>query len=122
MGQAVQAARIVRVEVVGYPKLMREARWILVERIDYDDALALQERLAWERCRDRRPDTLILCEHPPTITVGRRGSDSDVLWSENRLAHAGIAVRKVPRGGGATYHGPGQLVGYPIVRLDAGGR
>jgi lipoate-protein ligase B len=90
--------------------------------VEYSTALALQERLAAERSRDARPDTLLLLQHPPTITLGRRASDSDILWDAARLKDAGIGVARVGRGGRATYHAPGQLVGYPIVRLSKLGR
>ena len=83
----------------------------------YAVALSIQEGLAAERARDERPDTLLLLEHPPTVTLGRRAGEEDLRWSVQELGRRGIAVERVARGGGATYHGPGQLVGYPIVRV-----
>ncbi len=91
-------------------------------RVPYPTALSIQERIAAERARELRPDTLLLLEHPPTITLGRRAGAEDVLWDAERLARAGIAVERVGRGGRATYHGPGQLIGYPISRLSSHGR
>jgi lipoyl(octanoyl) transferase len=80
--------------------------------IPYEEALALMRRLAAERARDGRPDTLILCEHPHVFTVGRRAEAA-----RNVLAPGGVPVVEVERGGDVTYHGPGQLVGYPILKL-----
>lgn len=85
--------------------------------IGYAEAVALQERLVEERLRDAAPDTLLLLEHPPVITLGRRGSLDDVYLPEEALARQGIALHRSTRGGLATYHGPGQVVGYPILRL-----
>jgi lipoate-protein ligase B len=96
--------------------------WHALGLVSYAAGLEVQERIAGERERDLRPDTLLLLEHPPTITLGRRASRNDVLWNPEALARAGIAVERVRRGGQATYHGPGQLVGYPIVRLSSAGR
>ena len=87
----------------------------------YAEAMALQDELVEQRLRDEVPDTLLLLEHFPVITLGRRGSTSDVYLSESELAQRGISVEKTTRGGLVTYHGPGQLVGYPIVRLRARG-
>ena len=83
--------------------------------------MALQDALVERRLRDEVPDTLLLLEHAPVITLGRRGSLDDVYLSEPDLARKGINVARTTRGGLVTYHGPGQLVGYPIVRLRARG-
>ena len=96
--------------------------WRALGPVPYRAALEIQERVAAERLTDARPDTLLLLEHPPTITLGRRAAPAEVLWEPRRLAAAGIAVEYTGRGGRATYHGRGQLVGYPIVRLSRGGR
>lgn len=89
--------------------------------IDYLDAMRLQDSLVEARLRDEIPDTLLLLEHSPVITLGRRGSMSDVYLSSEELSRRGIQVAQTTRGGLVTYHGPGQLVGYPIVRLRARG-
>ena len=70
----------------------------------------------------RRAETLLLLEHDPVITLGRSADPTHVLLAEDALAREGITVRKATRGGDVTYHGPGQLVGYPIVRLRSGVR
>jgi lipoate-protein ligase B len=101
---------------------MRSSIWHALGLISYRRGLAIQNRVADERARDLRPDTLLLLEHPPTITLGHRATDADVLWDAERLGRSGIAVERVRRGGGATLHLPGQLIGYPIVRLAHGGR
>ena len=85
--------------------------------VAYKDAMALQDELVCERLAGRVPDTLLFVEHPPVITLGRRGSLSDVYLAESELRARGIAVERATRGGLVTYHGPGQLVGYPIVNL-----
>lgn len=87
--------------------------------VPYAQARALQAELAEARAADRIPDTLLLLEHPPTYTIGRRGTAGALVWDEaTRQAH-GIEVYDSDRGGEVTYHGPGQLVGYPILRLGA---
>jgi len=89
-------------------------------RLHYDDAFSLQERLV-ERVK-AAPDAqacLLLVEHPPVLTIGRSGDESDFIADRPRLASEGMEVRKVNRGGRTTYHGPGQLVGYPIIALRA---
>jgi lipoyl(octanoyl) transferase len=85
--------------------------------IAYGEALELQRQLVEERRADRVPDTLLLLEHPPVITLGvrARGERRHVLASPDSLDAAGVAVYETGRGGDVTYHGPGQLVGYPIL-------
>lgn len=94
--------------------------------VPYREAWELQKRLAAERDADSIPDTLLLLEHPHTYTFGRSGRDENMVWAPAQLAERGITVEWVDRGGDVTYHGPGQLVGYPIMRLgvptDADGR
>jgi lipoate-protein ligase B len=90
--------------------------------IDYAAAYTLQKRLHRNRMNGEIPDTLLLLEHPPTLTIGRSGSMENVLVSENRLEQEGIGLVSIERGGDVTYHGPGQLVGYPIVDLYSRGR
>lgn len=84
-------------------------------RREYSDALAEMRELRGSRRRGEIPDTLLLVEHPNVITVGVQGADGDTLPDD-------LPVVQVERGGKSTYHGPGQLVGYPIVDLDARGR
>lgn len=96
------------------------AVWLLdLGRVEYGVAYRLQRRLLEERDADRIPDLLLLVEHPPVITLGRRGSRNDIFVSEDQLAARGIGVYETNRGGLVTYHGPGQVVGYPIARLRA---
>jgi lipoate-protein ligase B len=91
-------------------------------RVAYDEALALQERLRDARLAGEIPDTLLLLEHPDVITLGTGASGAFVRLSEPELERQGYAVRRTNRGGEVTWHGPGQLVGYPIVDLGARGR
>ena len=92
--------------------------------IGYEAALDLQEQLVEERKQGRIPDQLLLLEHPPVITLGARNRNgrSNVLETVESLANQGVAVFETGRGGDVTYHGPGQLVGYPILELPAGRR
>lgn len=85
--------------------------------VDYDEALELQYRLVVERLAETIPDTLLLVEHPPVITLGRSAQESDILASRQLLDENGVKVRRISRGGEATYHGPGQIVGYTIINL-----
>ena len=89
--------------------------------IDYAEAWRLQDRLAGEIAAGKRPPTLLLLEHPHTYTFGRSGRAENLLWDEAELARRGVAVHWVDRGGDVTYHGPGQLVGYPLLPLAPGG-
>jgi lipoyl(octanoyl) transferase len=88
--------------------------------VDYLEASDLQRRLVAERAAGAVADTLLLLEHPPTYTLGATGDEAHLLVPRKKLAEQGIAVHCVDRGGDITYHGPGQLVGYPVV--DIGGR
>ena len=85
--------------------------------VPYPEAWALQNRLADARRAGLAPDTLILLEHPHTYTIGRGGTRDHVFLTESELAARGITCLDVDRGGDVTYHGPGQLVGYPIFDL-----
>lgn len=86
-------------------------------RVPYEEALELQERLQCARTRGCVPDTLLLLEHPPVITLGRGAKEANVLYSRERLETLGFGVHETGRGGDVTYHGPGQIVGYPIIDL-----
>jgi lipoyl(octanoyl) transferase len=85
--------------------------------VPYPEAWALQRRLADARRDGLIPDTLLLLEHPHTYTIGRSGTRDHVFLSEAELRARGITCLEVDRGGDVTYHGPGQLVGYPILDL-----
>jgi lipoate-protein ligase B len=88
----------------------------------YLAAWNLQRRLAEARAEGRAPDILLLLEHPPTITLGRGARREHLLASSAELDRRGVAVYEIDRGGDVTYHGPGQLIGYPILDLAAHGR
>ena len=87
--------------------------------VPYREALALQRTLVEERRSNRVPDTLLLLQHPPVITLGVRGDGgrSHIVASLDRLTELGVEVSETGRGGDVTYHGPGQIVGYPVVDL-----
>jgi lipoyl(octanoyl) transferase len=90
--------------------------------IEYEEAWKLQDQYAAEIAESSRPPTLLLLEHPHVYTFGRKGQAGNLLWGEEQLKKKGIAVHWVDRGGDVTYHGPGQLVGYPLLplgRLDS---
>jgi len=86
----------------------------------YLPAWQLQDQLALEIAAGKRPPTLLLLEHPHTYTIGRRGQAGNLLWDQARLEARSIKVYDVDRGGDITYHGPGQLVGYPLLPLAPG--
>jgi len=86
--------------------------------VPYRDALALQHAVRDARLRGDVPDVLLLLEHPPVYTRGRRTGPGELPMGEAWYAQRGIEIVDVDRGGKVTYHGPGQLVGYPIVRID----
>lgn len=86
-------------------------------RMAYSAALDLQLRLVEAREQEQIDDTLILVEHPPVITMGRSAEDGHILADPDQLAAAGVEIHRITRGGEATYHGPGQVVGYAIVNL-----
>jgi lipoyl(octanoyl) transferase len=89
--------------------------------VPYQQAWDLQDQLASKIATGEVPPTLLLLEHPHTFTFGRRGHVSNLLWSESELKRRGIDVYWVDRGGDLTYHGPGQLVGYPLIQLNMNG-
>lgn len=88
---------------------------------DYVQAYILQKKLVHRRIAGEIPDTLLLLSHPPVYTIGRQGGREHILASEEILERAGIKVYETDRGGAVTYHGPGQLVGYPILHLKQHG-
>jgi lipoyl(octanoyl) transferase len=85
--------------------------------IEYEVAWKLQDQYAAEIANGSRPPTLLLLEHPHVYTFGRKGQAGNLLWNEEQLKQKGISVHWVDRGGDVTYHGPGQLVGYPLIPL-----
>lgn len=89
--------------------------------VPYQQAWDLQVQLAGQIAAGEIPPTLLLLEHPHTFTFGRRGQAANLLWSESELKQRGIEVYWVDRGGDVTYHGPGQLVGYPLIPLNING-
>jgi lipoyl(octanoyl) transferase len=86
-------------------------------RIGYQEAVRLQQRLVAARQTDALPDLLLLCEHPHVITQGRNGKSEHLLASASMLRQMGVEFHATNRGGDITYHGPGQVVGYPILQL-----
>jgi lipoyl(octanoyl) transferase len=88
-------------------------------RLDYGAALALQQQVCAARQQERIGDVLLLVEHPPVLTLGRNAHSEHVVASDQLLQRRGIALFETNRGGDVTYHGPGQLVGYPILNLRA---
>jgi lipoate-protein ligase B len=89
--------------------------------IAYDEALALQRAAVAERRAGQRDDTLLLMEHPRVITLGRSSHEENLRRPRKALEADGVELHEVARGGDVTYHAPGQLVGYPIIDLDARG-
>lgn len=95
---------------------------LTIGRISYADGLELQRRLVHEVQEGRRPDTLLLLEHTPVITLGRGAHVEHLLRSPQWLAEHGVDLFEAGRGGDVTFHGPGQIVGYPILDLNRHGR
>lgn len=88
-------------------------------RLSYDEAWGLQRALLEDQLAGHRPDILLFVEHPPTVTIGRRGTSEEVVAPVAVLRRRGVVVTETDRGGQVTYHGPGQLVAYPLVDLSA---
>ena len=98
---------------------MNSNLWVIELGItDYEPVLNLQRQLWLKRIIGDVPDVLILAQHNHVITLGRGSTEQSILASQDEIASRNISVHQVERGGDATYHGPGQLVGYPIVKLD----
>jgi lipoyl(octanoyl) transferase len=91
--------------------------YLYLGRVEYDEALRLQAELVDLRYQGRIGNVLLLLEHPPVLTLGRNANRSNVLASDELLASRGVTLHQINRGGDVTYHGPGQLVGYPIFDL-----
>ena len=89
-------------------------------RVEYGRALEFQRELWRRRCADEIPDTLVLLEHEPVITLGKSAKAANLLASEAELERCGVALYRIERGGDVTFHGPGQLVGYPVFKLEQG--
>src|SRR5678816_2598729 len=100
---------------------MMKERNLLVQRlgrIDYEKALAVQKETELLVKTHQQSDTLLLLEHPHTLTIGRRGDNSSVLLNEEELRARNVTLFETNRGGKVTYHGLGQIVGYPIINLS----
>jgi lipoate-protein ligase B len=98
---------------------MALGRWVDLGRVPYGEALGIQERCHAARKAGEIPDTLLLLEHSPVITMGRTAKHENLLVDKTTLAASGVELYEAARGGDITYHGPGQLVGYPIFDLEA---
>ncbi len=96
---------------------MRPLEIIRLGRIGYAEGQRLMEERANARAKDNVPDTLFILEHDPVLTMGRRADPANIVASAERLQQMGIDVVETGRGGDVTYHGPGQVVGYPIIDL-----
>jgi lipoyl(octanoyl) transferase len=102
-------------------------QYLYLGRVGYDEGLRLQAEIAELRYQGRVENVLLLLEHPPVLTLGRNANRANVLASDELLARRGVTTHNINRGGDVTYHGPGQLVGYPIfdlrtLRTESGGR
>lgn len=92
-------------------------QYLYLGRVPYDEALRLQAEVAELRFQGRVENVLLLLEHPPVLTLGRNANRTNVLASDELLASRGVTLHEINRGGDVTYHGPGQLIGYPIFDL-----
>ncbi len=97
---------------------MKALELVRLGRRPYREAYACQRERARLRQQGTVPDALLLVEHPPVITIGRGGGFENILVAREALAQMGIEVAEIERGGNVTFHGPGQLVGYPILKLE----
>jgi lipoyl(octanoyl) transferase len=96
---------------------MRHCELLDLGHLDWLEAFRIQQQFVAERKRGERADTLLFVEHPHVVTLGRNAHEQNVLASADILARAGISLHETDRGGDVTYHGPGQIVGYPILDL-----
>src|SRR5271169_4016770 len=96
---------------------MKELLVVNLGLVEYGAAWELQRRVVAARKAGAVPDVLLLCEHPHVITLGRNGNRANLLASDDLLGQMGVSFFETNRGGDITYHGPGQLVGYPILNL-----
>ncbi|SHK39360.1 lipoyl(octanoyl) transferase LipB [Desulforamulus aeronauticus] len=94
----------------------------ILDEIDYLEALAMQEQLLQLRQQNKVPDIMLLLQHPPTVTLGTRENRYNIIAPEGELEKLGVNIYKINRGGDVTYHGPGQIVGYPILNLNGYGK
>jgi len=101
----------------GHQALFMVLNLIHLGRVDYAAGLDLQKKLVEARHAQRTGNTLLFLEHPPVLTLGRNSNRSNILASDDLLARRGVQIHEINRGGDVTYHGPGQLVGYPIIDL-----
>src|SRR5580700_4350549 len=92
-------------------------KYLYLGRVGYDEALRLQQELVALRQQERIENVLLLLEHPPVLTLGRNAHRSNILATDEMLAARGVTIHEINRGGDVTYHGPGQLIGYPIFDL-----
>lgn len=92
-------------------------QYLYLGRVGYDEGLRLQTEIANLRMQGRVENVLLLLEHPPVLTLGRNAKRGNILASDELLARRGVIIHEINRGGDVTYHGPGQLVGYPIFDL-----
>jgi lipoyl(octanoyl) transferase len=92
-------------------------QYLYLGRVDYAEGLRLQDELVALRTAGRIPNVLLLLEHPPVLTLGRNARRTNILASDDLLAARGVTLHEINRGGDVTYHGPGQLIGYPIFDL-----
>jgi len=96
---------------------MKQCDSFWLGEVPYTQAWELQAHIAGKVAAKQRPPTLLLLEHPHTYTFGSRGQAANLLWDGEELARRGVSVHWIDRGGDVTYHGPGQLVGYPLIPL-----